>query len=149
MRNHYSSKNERRILLKRLLWGLLAAWFVTVVLCAIFAWMIASARVEQTSQGTLSMITIVLSAMTGAIIASLGREGKRWLICLLSGSIYVILLLTCNLLIFQEGINGFVSALILIFGASGTICLVTMRRAGPRNRSVKPAKFRKMYKVHK
>ncbi len=118
--------------------GLAIGAAVSIGITIIAAWILAKLLDAQTlawqNVGYGIMILILLSSMGGAVV-SIGKIKRRKLmVCMLSGLIYFIQLLSITALFFGGKYDAVGVTALLIFGGCGTIALLTLRsnRGGKR-----------------
>lgn len=98
--------------------GLAVSMTTTILGAAVFAWLLATERIGEGSEGYISVMLLMVSSILGALISCWMIKEKRLPVCLLSGYAYFISLLAINALFF-EGTYRAVgeSALVVLAGA--------------------------------
>lgn len=117
-----------------LIWSLVINWIMTLVGCGVMTILLSEELVGDSAIAVMTIGAMLLSAFGGAIVAAQRAEGRRMVICLLSGGAYLLSLIGANILFFDNGIHGFVPALLMIFGISVTVGLLGLWQ--------KPSRFR-------
>ena len=107
---------------------------VTLALTAIFAGLVSKGTVDESSLGAATAAILILSSVCGALVAASVAGCRRLPVCLASGTIYLLLLLGCAVLLF-DGVNGTIGATaLMIFGGACAALLLGLKegRGGKR-----------------
>lgn len=120
--------------------GSLAAWGITLAMAALTAFLVASERIEETWIAPLSVVSVLLATLGGTMLAARCYGSKRMIVCLAESGLYFVGLLCCNAVFFGAAYQGFVPAMLMIFGVGVIAGLVGMRKKGN-----KYARFRKRF----
>ncbi len=130
MKHPKNSIGDGHSVLGALLLGLLCSWLLTLVLTAIIAVMLDKQTIEETHLAPAAVISMLLATITGALVAA-KRAGKaRLIVSLVSGGIYFLSLLGCNLLFFGGAYQGVLPAMLCAVGGSVTVGLLEIRQKG-------------------
>ena len=99
--------------------GLLASLIITLSGAGIGAWLIADEIIGEESAAVTAAITQLLSAAMGAVIARLCVGKLRLQVCMLSGSVYYLMLMGITALFFEGSYQGLLlTALMVLIGCS-------------------------------
>ena len=140
MKYHKNHSKKERSIIEVLLIGLAGAWIVTLIMSSIIALLLVNDRVDQGGIAYYCIATIIVASVLAAIIpAKLAGEGKR-LLCLGSGALYYVSLLSCNAIFFAGEYHGFFKTMLTIMGCATVIMLLSMRKK--KQKSAYPRKWR-------
>lgn len=104
--------------------GLAASIASTIVGSVIAAWLIGTEKIGEGSIGYITMVLLLLSSITGAVVSFGIIKQKRLPVCLFAGGTYVLSLLAINALFFQGTYSGVgESALVILAGVMSVAVL--------------------------
>lgn len=115
---------------------------VTLIMSAIIAKLVDGEVIAENAIGYGALFTLLSAAMAGAFCSSRKIKRQRLLVCLLSGLIYYITLLSITAIFFGGQYKGMGVTALVIAGGCGAVILMGMRQG-----KVKGKAFRK--KVHR
>lgn len=108
--------------------GLAVSWAITLLLALVVAIFVSAQRIGEGAVAPLAVATIILATLGGAVLAAGKIGSRRMIVCLLSGGVYFVSLLGCNVLFFGGEMHGVVAAMLLIFGLSVLAGLMGLRK---------------------
>ena len=122
--------------------GAAVSMIVTVVVCGLGAWLIASELMPQKQIGYCSIAALLLSAVLGGMTA-IGRvKRKKLTVSLLNGGIYYGILIAVTILFFDGSFQGMGVTLAVILMGSLAAVLLANRKSNHRN-NVRRKKIRR------
>lgn len=128
MKHHKNHSKKEPSIIEALLVGLAGAWIVTLIMSSVIALLLVNDRVDECGIAYYCITTIIVASVLAAIIPTkLAGEGKR-LLCLGSGALYYVSLLSCNALFFAGQYNDFFGTMLTIMGCATVIMLLSMRK---------------------
>ena len=95
-------------------------------------WLIDSGSLPEDGIGYVAMLVLLISAVVGAWLAVVLVKRQRLVTCIISGCIYLLLLLLVNLFCFGGQFQGLVPTLLLVAGGSVVPGLIGNRVEGNR-----------------
>ena len=113
--------------------GFVFAWVIMIVMGAVTAFMIAGERIPEDFLDPAAVIVLCVSSFVSAMAAGGAAEGKRMFVCVLSGGIYYLSLICCNILLFNGCFHGLLGAALTIIGCCVIAGLIQTRQRKPRN----------------
>ena len=121
-----------------LLTGTALSLGITLLLAALAAWLVLEEVIEETHIGYCVMVILMAASFLGALTACGRIKRQRLLVCMLSGSVYFLLLMSITALFFggqyeAVGVTG-----ILVFGGS----MLAVLSSGSNSREGKRRKRR-------
>ena len=109
---------------------------------AITAWAISAGKATQNAMGTAAWIVLFLSALCGSWVAAKLAEGKKLQTALISGGVYLSVLLAATALFFGGQYSGVWVGLILIAAAGMTTAMLTSRPGREGNKRAWKRRYR-------
>ncbi len=104
--------------------GLGLSVLLTVVGCAILAWLLGNETLPEESMGYGAMVILLLASWAGSLTAALLIRHRKLLVCLGTGGSYLALLLLVNGLAFGGSLKGlWVTALLILGGCAAAAAL--------------------------
>ena len=117
--------------------GVAVCVVVTLVIAFILAWLISAEKMSENAIGYGAMAALLLSAALGALAAS-SRIGRlRTQVCLITGGIYYLVLLSMTALFFGGQYQGMGVAAIFVILGSGLTALLGIREKKTRKSKIK------------
>ena len=118
--------------------GALVNILITLMLTAVIAKMVQSGLLSQDQIGYGIMFLLFFSSVAGAMTAQSRVKHRRMLVSLLSGLIYIVILLSVTALFFGGQYAGFGVTVLLIMGGTGTVAILSGSRGGrPHKKSIR------------
>lgn len=112
-----------------------ASMVMTLVLSVVTAKLIDTGAMAESSVGYAAMVILLLSAGAGAVV-SVGRiKRRKLLVCLVSGGIYYLLLLTVTAVFFGGQYTGMGVTALTVTGGSGAMGLLMLGQGRGRRKS--------------
>ena len=112
-----SAQTQKRNIPKGIGIGLAVSLLCTVLGSAIAAWLLATEKIGEGSDGYITVVLLLLSGMLGALASFISIQQKRLPVCLISGGAYLLLLFGINALLFRGTYSGVgESALVILAG---------------------------------
>ncbi len=111
--------------------GTCLSMMVTFFSCAVLAWMVDNEKMQWEKIGYGIMVVILMASFWGSLLSFQKIKRQRLMVCLLSGAVYLAVLLSLTALFFggQYQAVGVTSALILAgSGAAGLLGVRPQRR---------------------
>ncbi len=122
--------------------GALISMVVTLSMAGLLAWLVDKGSMPITGIGYGAMVTLFAAAAAGALTASGKIKRMRMQVCLLSGAIYFLLLLSMTALFFGGQYQGIgVSAIVILCGTVAAI-LPGLRQGRGGNKRYRPKAHR-------
>lgn len=121
--------------------GVLVCVGVTLIASVILAWLIAAEKMDESAVGYGAMIALLLSAILGSWTASAKIGRLRTQVCLITGGIYYLVLLSITALFFGGQYQGMGVAAILVIAGSGVTALLGIREKKSRKNKIKKRAF--------
>ena len=121
--------------------GVLVCVGVTLVATVILAWLIAAEKMGENAVGYGAMVVLLLSAILGSWTASVIIGRLRTQVCLITGGIYYLVLLSITALFFSGQYQGMGVAAILVIVGSGMTALFGIREKKSRKNKIKKRAF--------
>ena len=115
--------------------GAIVSMVVTVIICGLGAWMIASELMPQEQIGYCSIAALLLSTILGSITAMERVKRKKLMVGLMNGGIYYILLVVVTILFFDGKFQGMGVTLTVVL--IGSLAAVLVENRKPKQRSGK------------
>ncbi len=118
-------------------WGLLASVMVMLLCCAATAALVVSETIREGSMAYGALLTLLLSAGAGAVVAGLRVKGNYLPVCLGTGGVFYVFLLCCTGLFFDGSYTGMLPSALVILGGCGVVALLMARssmQSGKRKR---------------
>ena len=108
---------------------------LTLALTAVIAKAVSAGILPQSNIGYAVMVLLFAASFAGAMMTQFRIKHRRMLMCVLSGIIYFLLLISMTALFFggQYSAVGVTGA--VVFAGAGTAALLTTGRAGKHSRS--------------
>jgi putative membrane protein (TIGR04086 family) len=91
---------------------------VTLVMTALTAWLSSIERIERNTYTMIVPIITGFSTAAGCLAATKLRDTKKLMISVSTGATYLLILLSCNALIFEGQYSGIALTLIIIAAVS-------------------------------
>ena len=107
--------------------GVLVCVGVTLIATVILAWLITAEKMGESAVGYGAMVALLLSAILGSWAASAKIGRLRTQVCLITGGIYYLVLLSITALFFGGQYQGMGVAAILVIAGSGVTALLGIR----------------------
>lgn len=104
--------------------GLLVSIVITLAGSALTAYLIHSESVSEEGMGYGIIVTLLLSAISGAWISAGRIQRLRMQICMLSGLCYYLTLLAMTALFFGGQYNGLGITALVVLGGCGTVAIL-------------------------
>ena len=120
-----------------LAWGWIVNVAVTLISAIFVSVLVAGERVGENRIGLAAVITVILSSFCGAIVAAKRIGYRRMIICLASGGIYYLSLLSCTALFFDGAFEGLGAAALTIIGSSIVAGLLGVRQKGQKTKGLR------------
>lgn len=118
--------------------GALVNILITLMLTSVIAKMVQSGLLSQDQIGYGIMFLLFFSSVAGAMTAQSRVKHRRMLVSLLSGLIYIVILLSVTALFFGGQYAGFGVTVLLIMGGAGTVAILSGSRGGrPHKKSIR------------
>lgn len=121
--------------------GVLVCIGVTLAGTVILAWLITTERMSENVVGYGAMGVLILSASLGALTASTKVRRLRTQVCLITGGIYYLILLSITALFFGGQYQGMGVAAILVIVGSSLTALLGIREKKSRKSKIKKHAF--------
>ncbi len=125
--------------------GLGSSLLVTVLGCALVAWLLAGEKIPESGIGYGAMTILLIGSLFGAITAALLVKHRKLLVCMTVGLLYLAVLLLINGLAFGGNLTGLWVTVLLILGGASAAGLITARQG----KGVKKGKLPPMVKMYK
>lgn len=110
----------------------------TIVLAGILAKLLEKAYISQENTGYGVMIILLVSAYVGAAISSGRIKRQRLLVCLLSGAVYFVILLSITALFFGGQYDAVaVTGLLVLCGCMAAALLHPGEKRGGKRKKIK------------
>ena len=112
----------------------------SLALCALAAKLLS---LEVTSDSSVDMMVVgivILASAIGSLTASCVCTNRRLPVCIATGMVYYLLLIVCNIMLFDGAFHALGGTAIAVLGGSGAVALMGLkgeRRGGYRHRSRK------------
>lgn len=113
---------------------------ITLAGSLIIAWLVGADRLPESGFGYGAMVTLLGASVAGAWAAATLVKHQRLMVCLLTGGIYFLLLLSLTTFCFGGQYQGIVPTALLIAGGSMTPAL--FGAVGQGNRTSRRHKYR-------
>ncbi|MBQ3541868.1 MAG: TIGR04086 family membrane protein [Oscillospiraceae bacterium] len=121
--------------------GVLVCVGVTLIATVILAWLITAEKMGESAVGYGAMVALLLSAILGSWTASAKIGRLRTQVCLITGGIYYLVLLSITALFFGGQYQGMGVAAILVIAGSGVTALLGIREKKSRKNKIKKRAF--------
>lgn len=121
--------------------GVLVCVGVTLIASVILAWLITAEKMGESAVGYGAMVALLLSAILGSWTASAKIGRLRTQVCLITGGIYYLVLLSITALFFGGQYQGMGVAAILVIAGSGVTALLGIREKKSRKNKIKKRAF--------
>lgn len=121
--------------------GVLVCVGVTLIATVILAWLITAEKMGESAVGYGAMVVLLLSAILGSWTASAKIGRLRTQVCLITGGIYYLVLLSITALFFGGQYQGMGVAAILVIAGSGVTALLGIREKKSRKNKIKKRAF--------
>jgi len=121
--------------------GVLVCVGVTLIATVILAWLITTEKMGESAVGYGAMVALLLSAILGSWTASAKIGRLRTQVCLITGGIYYLVLLSITALFFGGQYQGMGVAAILVIAGSGVTALLGIREKKSRKNKIKKRAF--------
>ena len=112
--------------------GAIVSMIVTVLICALGAWLIESEIMPQQQIGYCSIAALLLSAILGGMTAAGRVKRKNLMVSLMNGGIYYGLLVALTILFFDGKFQGMGVTLIVVMIGSLAASLLANRKPKQR-----------------
>ena len=122
--------------------GALVSILTTILICAVSAHLISTEAIAEEQIGYCSIAALICSTILGAVTAVRKIKHKRLVVCILSGAVYYLILLSVTALFFGGQYQGMGVTLIVILLGSLAALLITGREGKGRT----PSKRKKIYR---
>lgn len=97
---------------------------VTVIGALILAWLMNSTYLPESGAGYGAMLTLLAASLAGSMLAAGLVKRQRLLICMITGGVFLLLLLAMTAFCFGGQYQGIVPTVILISGGSAAASLL-------------------------
>ena len=103
---------------------------LTIALAALIVKLVQTETLQQNQIGYAVMVLLLISSFLGATIARGRVNNRRAMVCMLSGMIYFLILVSITALFFGGQYEGFGATALVVLGGAGTAALLSAGRAG-------------------
>ncbi len=119
--------------------GALISLALTLVMAGIIAWLVDKGSMPIAGIGYGAMVTLFAAAAAGALTASRKIKRMRMQVCLISGAVYFLLLLSMTALFFGGQYQGIGVTAVVVFGGAVVAILPGLRqgRGGKKRYRIK------------
>jgi len=100
----------------------------TILGALIIAWIIEKEWITDSSVNLWFVALILIASFVGAGTATGIIKNKRMIVCLLSGLVYLLLLLACNSLFFGGQYNGIMETMLVVFAGCTSMGLLGLKK---------------------
>lgn len=121
--------------------GAVVSMVVTFIGAAICAAMVSSEMISEGSMGYCAMVILFLSAVAGAVAATMKVQEKRLYISIITGLVYTLILLAITALFFDGQYQGIGVTLIVVL--SGCILVVLLDQSRGKGVKSRRSKIRR------
>lgn len=102
----------------------------TLAMTALAAWLISRGSIDALSIDTVTAAVLILSAVCGSFLATAVTGHHRLPVCMATGVVYILLLLSCAIMLF-DGVNGTFGVTVLaVLGGCGAVALLGLKEMG-------------------
>ena len=122
-----SSQLDIGILAKGVGIGAVVSIMTTILGSAICAWLLASETIGESSIGYITVTLLLLSSIVGAFTAVCTIKRNRVPVCIISGGIYLLSLLTINALFFQSTYSGVGESALMVFAGVLSVAILGLK----------------------
>ena len=127
---------------KALVRGLVVSVLITLGGAALMSALIIREMILETAIGYCAMGTLLVSSVAGALVAIRSNERNKFLVVLLAGVLYSIVLLAANALLYKGGYEGVGVSLTLVMGGSVAAAFLV----APSGMKRRPSKRKKKHR---
>lgn len=113
--------------------GTCLSMIVTILSCAILAWMVDNEKMQWEKIGYGIMVVILMASFLGALLSFQKTKRQRLMVCLLSGVAYLAVLLSLTALFFGGQYQAVGVTSVLILAGSGTAGILGVKPASRRS----------------
>jgi len=107
-----------------LAWGAVVAVCITMCFAVAITQLVMEERISENAIGYGTMITLPLASVSSSLVSIGLIKRRRMQVCMMSGGIYIGVLLLVNLLLFGGQFGGLgVSVLLILFGVRNLFLL--------------------------
>ena len=119
--------------------GLLLSLGMTLLGCALIAWLMLTQKLQEEAIGYASIAVLALASAAGAFLSAGLVKRMRAQVCLMTGAGYYLVLLGCNALIFGGQYAGLgVTAVVIFLGCGCAALFGIVRQKGSKGKFRKP-----------
>lgn len=108
---------------------------ITLAGCGLLAWLVGSERIDSQNIGYWIMALLLLGSFIGAVVACGRIKRQRLLVSVMSGAVYMGILLSITALFFGGQYDGVIVTTILVLGSSLAAGLLELRQEGGPKKS--------------
>ena len=115
---------------------------ITIIVSIIIAKMVDTGTMEEAGIGYGAMVILLVSSISGAFVSTGMIKRQKLIVCVLSGVIYYLTLLSITGLFFGGQYNGMGITALLVAGGCTSVILLGMRQGRGRKKAVGKWKHR-------
>ena len=120
--------------------GLLLSVAVTLLGCALIAYLMVTQKLQEDAIGFTSMTVQALASLSGSWLAAAKVKRMRVQVCMIAGAVYYLFLLACTALFVGGQYTGMgVTALIVFLCCGCTAVFGMINQKGVKSKMKKPA----------